>query len=151
MRRRAPGTMLGCDLELVEPRSDAFLADYFTADEQALVALAPAVERDKVVNLLWSAKESALKALGVGTAPGFPQRECSLGRRLLVNQVIDPIASQACLSRQLRAPMAGMRYRCDYTGGHVFQGWWQQTESLLRTTVAYPAPEQPVPLTISHS
>lgn len=30
--------MLGCDLELIEPHSDALVADYFTADEQAMVA-----------------------------------------------------------------------------------------------------------------
>src|SRR5271166_1370926 len=34
------GTALGCDLELVEPRSDAFVADYFTVEEQELVAQA---------------------------------------------------------------------------------------------------------------
>lgn len=33
-----PGVDLGCDLELIEPHSDAFVADYFTADEQAWVA-----------------------------------------------------------------------------------------------------------------
>src|SRR5690349_15398104 len=31
------GAALGCDLELVEPRSSAFAADYFTATEQSLV------------------------------------------------------------------------------------------------------------------
>ena len=35
-----PGTALGCDLELVEPRSDAFVADYLTPAEQGLVAAA---------------------------------------------------------------------------------------------------------------
>ena len=32
------GVDLGCDLEVIEPRSEAFVADYFTVDEQALVA-----------------------------------------------------------------------------------------------------------------
>jgi len=31
---------IGCDLEVVEPRSDAFVADYFTSEEQALIARA---------------------------------------------------------------------------------------------------------------
>src|SRR6478736_3978065 len=31
------GAALGCDLELVEPRSNAFAADYFTTREQLLV------------------------------------------------------------------------------------------------------------------
>ena len=30
-----PGTALGCDLELVEPRSDAFVGDYLTTKGQA--------------------------------------------------------------------------------------------------------------------
>ena len=37
-RSRRPVHALGCDLELIEPRSDAFVADYFTAEEQALIA-----------------------------------------------------------------------------------------------------------------
>jgi 4'-phosphopantetheinyl transferase len=61
-----PRVHLGCDLELVEPRSDAFVRTYLTAAEQALVARAPNGERDALVNLLWSAKESALKVLRTG-------------------------------------------------------------------------------------
>lgn len=57
------GKPLGVDLEAVEPRSDAFVRDYFTVSEIAAVA---AGERNLVANLIWSAKESALKALGVG-------------------------------------------------------------------------------------
>ena len=57
------GSPLGVDLEAVEPRSDAFVRDYFTHKEIAAVA---AGERDLIANLIWSAKESALKALGVG-------------------------------------------------------------------------------------
>src|SRR5271165_6257725 len=60
------GVALGCDLELVEPRSDAFIADYFTAEEQALVARMSLEDRPRLLALLWSAKESALKALGAG-------------------------------------------------------------------------------------
>ena len=33
-----PGASLGCDLEIIEPRSDAFIADYFTIEEQELIA-----------------------------------------------------------------------------------------------------------------
>ena len=57
------GRPLGADLEAVEPRSDAFVRDYFTRKEIAAVA---AGERNLLANLIWSAKESALKALGVG-------------------------------------------------------------------------------------
>jgi 4'-phosphopantetheinyl transferase len=58
---------LGCDLELVEPRSDAFVLDWFTPVEQDLVAAAgPGDQRDLLANLVWSAKESALKVLQTG-------------------------------------------------------------------------------------
>ncbi len=60
------GLPLGCDLERVEPRTAAFVADYFTPAEQALVVAAATADRDERVTLVWSAKESALKALRTG-------------------------------------------------------------------------------------
>src|SRR5580704_18366898 len=57
---------LGCDLEIVEPRSDAFATDYFTPEEQSLGARVPRADRAAFLALLWSAKESALKAMGQG-------------------------------------------------------------------------------------
>lgn len=55
---------IGCDLELVEPRSQAFINDYFTDAEQR--AVAAAADADLTANLIWSAKESALKVLRTG-------------------------------------------------------------------------------------
>ena len=57
---------LGADLEIVEPHTAAFVADYFTAEEQRLVSACPAEARETIICLVWSAKESMLKALGVG-------------------------------------------------------------------------------------
>jgi 4'-phosphopantetheinyl transferase len=54
---------IGCDLELVEPRSDLFIAGYFTEAEQALISTG---DRDLLANLIWSSKESALKVLRTG-------------------------------------------------------------------------------------
>ena len=62
----AEGGAVGCDVEGIEPRSAAFLADYFSTDEQAIVLAAPAAVRDALVTYLWSAKESVLKALEYG-------------------------------------------------------------------------------------
>jgi 4'-phosphopantetheinyl transferase len=56
---------IGCDLELVEPRSTAFVQDYLTPQEQAAVAAAGS-DHDLMANLFWSAKESALKVLRTG-------------------------------------------------------------------------------------
>ncbi len=64
-RSRLP---FGCDIETIEARNEVFVADYFTPEEQALIA---DVRNQKdcaqtLVALFWSAKESALKALQLG-------------------------------------------------------------------------------------
>jgi 4'-phosphopantetheinyl transferase len=58
---------IGCDLELVEARTDGFVADYLTAAEQRIVhASTDPDHRALAANLIWSAKESALKVLTTG-------------------------------------------------------------------------------------
>lgn len=61
-----PPLRIGCDLERIEARCEAFVADYFTAGEQALFTAAADAARPLLANLLWSAKESALKLLRCG-------------------------------------------------------------------------------------
>ena len=58
--------LLGCDLELVEPRSDDLIEQFFTEDEQRLVREAASDDRALTACLIWSAKESALKAVRRG-------------------------------------------------------------------------------------
>ena len=128
------GVEIGCDLEIVEPHSDAFVADYFTIEEQALVARASAADRDWILALLWSGKESALKALRAGL-------------RLDTRSVIViPCAASFDLNgwNQLRVRYTGGR--C--TGQQVFHGFWQQADNIVRTVVAAPPPDPPVPLKI---
>lgn len=60
---RRGGVRVGCDIEVVEHRSERFVRDYFTPAERALVA---GGDRDLLANLIWSAKESALKVLRTG-------------------------------------------------------------------------------------
>lgn len=48
------------------PHHPAFPGDYFTLDELAIVAAAPAELRDTLVTAIWSAKEALLKALRLG-------------------------------------------------------------------------------------
>lgn len=55
---------VGVDLEAVEPRSDTFLETYLTEAERALVRAAE--DHALAANLVWSAKESALKRLRTG-------------------------------------------------------------------------------------
>ena len=57
---------VGTDLEKIEARTETFILDYFTPAERQLVEKYPAETRAMVVTLIWSAKESMLKALGVG-------------------------------------------------------------------------------------
>jgi 4'-phosphopantetheinyl transferase len=59
-------TTLGCDIELVEPRSAGFVETFFTASEVERVEHASPLLRDSLVTKIWSAKESTLKALRTG-------------------------------------------------------------------------------------
>lgn len=73
---------VGCDVEMIEPRSAAFVADYFTAAERAFVARA--VDPALAANLLWSAKESALKVMGVGLTRDTRELEVAVAAERLV-------------------------------------------------------------------
>ena len=126
------GVDLGCDLEVIDARSDAFIADYFTKDEQALVARAREAERSQLVTLLWSAKESALKAL----------RE---GLRLDTRSVAVSPPDEAVYPSGWRP----LRVCAD---GRNFEGWWQQAHGFVRTFVADPPLDWPTLLpTPTHS
>lgn len=124
-----PGAMLGCDLELVEPRSEAFVKDYFTVKEQELLSRTSNIERDTVANLLWSAKESALKALGVGLT--------------VDSRTMDVSGFEAPAHEEPSEAVAWHPLCVTPSGGQALHGWWQQSGMLLRTMVASPAPKQP--------
>lgn len=74
----ADGTVaLGCDVERVEPRSVAFLEDFLTPLERA--AVTEASDPEAQANLIWSAKESALKALHTGLRRDTWELEVTVG------------------------------------------------------------------------
>jgi len=62
----AAQTVVGADIERVEPRDPAFVHDFFTAREAEHVWTAPDALRDTLVTVIWSAKEAVLKALHLG-------------------------------------------------------------------------------------
>lgn len=130
-----PGPGIGCDLEMIEPRSNAFIADYFTAHEQAIVERILAEERPLLVTLLWSAKESALKALHVGLRLDTNCMDVTLGDKL------PPHAEQSRQDLPL-IPIAhvdpdGWRpLHVRYSGEQVFCGWWRHTDHMVRTVVS---------------
>jgi 4'-phosphopantetheinyl transferase len=124
----APASVaLGCDLEVVETRSAAFLTDYFTDEEQAFLSQAPAPERPRLLALFWSAKESALKALRVGLR---------MDTRCVAVRAIDALQPSTD-ARGWRS----LRVSCE---GKSFDGWWRQTGLLVRTVVAAPPLRPPV-------
>jgi 4'-phosphopantetheinyl transferase len=119
--------VLGCDVELMEPRGEAFLQDYFTPDELALIGRA-GTDRVKAATIVWSAKESALKAVREG-----------LRRDTRSVSVVHIGVGDASTWNPLRV-------RCD--SGEVFDGWWCEADRLVRTLVAAPAPAVPIPLEV---
>jgi 4'-phosphopantetheinyl transferase len=150
----ARGVYLGCDVELVEPHGHAFVADYFTAKEQARIAREPAKNRSRLVTLLWSAKESALKALRAGlrldtrsviVAPFVPSFDHNVWSPLSVRYVGHDLPRNDFPKNDWPTNRLGEdRYQEGlYFGGHVFHGWWQQSDDIVRTLVAAPAPDSP--------
>lgn len=115
---------LGCDLEMVEPHGEAFLADYFTAEEHEIIRRGQ--DRDCVTAILWSAKESALKALGEGL-------------RLDTRDVV------VSLSDASREDWHALQVR-HQSSGQIFEGWWSHSARVIRTVVGNPAPMPPVSL-----
>jgi len=121
------GARLGCDLESIEPRSAAFLSDYFTSEEQHLIAQAPAADMECLLTLLWSGKESALKALQAGL-------------RLATHDVI------VSLNGHSFEPDRWCQLQVRHIDGQIFDGWWLKEDNFVRTLVADSQPDCPIPL-----
>jgi 4'-phosphopantetheinyl transferase len=144
------GGVLGCDLEVVEPRSSAFAADYFTAAEQALVEQASEADRSLLLALLWSGKESALKALGTGLRLDT--------RCVIVSPVANPggqgeqaaeLTADCARAARSWSELTGWRpLRARYGARQTFYGWWQHTGHFVRTLVATPPPAEPIRLAV---
>jgi 4'-phosphopantetheinyl transferase len=116
------GPAIGCDLELVEPRSPGFIADFLTPAEQDYVASEPDDDaRAMAANLVWSAKESALKVLQTGL------------RR-------DTRSVEVTIHRAQAAGWAAMAVRT--AEGVTLPGWWRRSGSFL-FTVATDRPVEP--------
>jgi 4'-phosphopantetheinyl transferase len=109
----AQAVAIGCDIELIEPRSDAFVRDYLTHAERRLVRAA-GKDADMAANLVWSAKESALKVLGTGLRRDTRSVEVTVG--------------------ELGAPertWSVLRVRTEE--GAIFPGWWRRSGAFLLT------------------
>jgi 4'-phosphopantetheinyl transferase len=112
-----PGMGLGVDLELVEPRSGAFVADYLTEAEQRIVGeAADAEERDLRANLIWCGTESALKVLRTGLRRDTRSVEVSFPDTPMV---------EGWLEMSVRA-----------AEGAEYPGWWRRYGDFVLTVAA---------------
>lgn len=130
-----PVSNFGCDLERIEPRSEAFVADYFTAAEQTLIERTNLPGRSLLLALLWSAKECALKALRVGLR--LDTRSIS----------VIPGAgwSHVCTDPEEWRPL-----QLQYAPAGCFEGWWRTQHDLVRTVVGDPPLCSPLHAIQSH-
>ena len=117
---------VGVDLEIVEPRSDGFVRDFLTPAEQALVrALPDADARAAAANLIWSAKESALKVLRTGLRADTRTVEIALD---------DPAAVADGGFGSGRDSDPWHRLSADTVLGRL-PGWWRRDGRFLLTVV----------------
>lgn len=112
---------LGVDIEVVEPRSRGFVSDFLTPAEQAWVAGAAAGDArlgpDAAANLVWSAKEAALKVLGLGLRADTRWVDVAL------------------VDHEVRAD-GWAQLRVTWRGGRVIPGWWRREGDYLLTVAA---------------
>lgn len=108
---------LGCDLEQIEAREEGFAEDYFTPDERDFLKRVPDPERFLAVNLLWSAKETMLKALREGL------------RR-------DTRSVAARVDGGLRGRGWGRWTGHCLVSGRTFHGWWRSEGGCVYTIAA---------------
>lgn len=116
--------LIGCDVERVESRNDAFIRDYLTAFEKGCVSeCTDETQKHILVTLFWSAKESALKALQLGLRSAVAQ----------VNVHGDLAVSSSgfsgCLTNGWR------RLEVSVAKHRKFYGWWSQSAGFIKTIV----------------
>jgi len=127
----SPRASLGCDLEAVESRDHSFATDFFTGNEQDLVHSASADERPLLTTLVWSAKESALKALHVG-----------LRLETTCLEVIPAYSSQHDADRAHEgADIAWLPLSLHRSNGQILRGCWRCANHMVRTVVFNPLRE----------
>jgi 4'-phosphopantetheinyl transferase len=118
------GVRLGCDLELVEPRNEAFVNDWLAPAEREILAGQNGARRALVANLLWSAKEAAAKA----------RRE---GLRLDLRDALADLDGLDSDGRQWRTMSVS------WADGDGARGWWRAEPGWVMTVAGEPAPGPP--------
>ncbi len=114
--------VVGGDLELIEPRSPAFVSEWFGAREQESIAAARDTQRHhELTCLLWSVKEASAKVLREGLR-------------------LDPRSASVELTDDGDALDPGspwLRSSVEWpTEGRVVPGWWRIDGSMVCTIAA---------------
>jgi 4'-phosphopantetheinyl transferase len=115
---------LGSDLELLEPRSGAFVREWLASPDRELLETLPLPRRSLAANLMWTAKEAAAKA----------RRE---GLRLDVRHA----AVRAVEVAERREGWRGLEVRWD--DDEPIAGWWREEPKWVMAVVADPPPGVP--------
>ena len=116
---------LGIDLEIVEPRSERFIDDFLTPGEiERVRAHEPGEERDAAANLVWSAKEAALKVRQVGLRHDT--------RTVEVQWWDEPAVDGWCRLEVLA------------TDSRRYRGWWRRDRRFVLTVAAVEDVDPPV-------
>jgi 4'-phosphopantetheinyl transferase len=119
-----PDLRVGADLEKIEPRTEMFILDYFTPSERRLVDTYPAEARAIVVTLIWSAKESMLKALGVGLRWDTRQVE--------IREIGELVPGDATHSGWQKMQVGDLQQ-----GNRHWGAWWQRRSNFIITLAGF--------------
>jgi 4'-phosphopantetheinyl transferase len=134
---------IGCDLEVIETRSKAFVEDYFTQEEQSVIARYVAGERDELVTTLWSAKESALKALRFGLRLDTRSVAISLNE-----DWPDWAGESRCLGSAAAVPLFSpgewLPFEACFQNEQALYGWRKSSGNLVKTLVTIQPTKFPV-------
>jgi 4'-phosphopantetheinyl transferase len=122
----------GCDLELIEPRSGAFVRQWLAPEEQRLVSTFGEAERALLVNLIWTAKEAGAKV----------RRE---GLRLDVSRAVVTLTATGAHGPGDRWGADQWReLRVDWGDGlSPTAGWWRAEPAWVMVVAGEPSPDVP--------
>jgi 4'-phosphopantetheinyl transferase len=122
---------VGIDMEKVDERTETFILDYFTLTERQLVDKYPAESRAMAVTLIWSAKESMLKALGVGL---------HWDTRMVEVHGLDGRLSSGKDRDQWQKIQIGEQPAND----RVWAAWWQRRDPFVLTLAGFAATQSEI-------
>jgi 4'-phosphopantetheinyl transferase len=118
----APGpTRVGIDLETLETRSDAFVREWLSADEQATLA-SDGPARDRQVLCCWTGKEASAKVLREGLRLDVRQAAVTAGPASATWSPLD------------------VRWRAE---GITHHGWWKHENGTVIAVVTDPPTDPP--------